>query len=328
MDETYREVADILFGGGASELVSKLEPGSKQHKAAYNASIAGNTIATVGGVHALGMSLKELSHSGKKQAHGKHMAGPKLNPNLKKIPGGVKAGKVAIKLGEAIRNHPKAAGGLAVGWTGLHGAELASDLSSRHALKENYKRELADKKVKKSEPGSSDLHLPTTGAMKRKVYLKAIDQVGAVQTIKRPKNVVKNLDVTWEGEISKVDVDRRQVFGWASIVEVNGEPVVDLQGDYISIDEVEKSAYEYVQKSRKGGDMHLRDEWNEPKHASDMIESFVVTDEKKKALGLPDSTPTGWWVGYQVNDPDVWSKVKSGERTGFSIHGRGQRSPM
>src|SRR6185503_10016795 len=68
------------------------------------------------------------------------------------------------------------------------------------------------------------------------------------------KNVVQkqDLDVVWEGEFSKVNADKQQVFGWASIVEMNGEPVVDLQGDYISIDEVEKSGYEYVMKSRKG----------------------------------------------------------------------------
>ena len=47
-----------------------------------------------------------------------------------------------------------------------------------------------------------------------------------------------------------------------SVVEVNGEPVVDLQGDYISVDEMEKAGYEYVMKSRKGGDMHLRDDWS------------------------------------------------------------------
>ena len=147
----------------------------------------------------------------------------------------------------------------------------------------------------------------------------------------RKKTVVEyvkksdDLDIVWEGEISKVNTDKQQVFGWASIVELNGEPVVDLQGDYISIDEVEKSGYDYVKKSRKGGDMHLRD-GDQPVHASDMIESFIVTPEKKQALGLPDEMPVGWWVGYQVNDPDVWAKVKSGERTGFSIHGRGRRS--
>jgi hypothetical protein len=109
------------------------------------------------------------------------------------------------------------------------------------------------------------------------------------------------------------------------VVEVNGEPIVDLQGDQISVEEMEKAGYEYVMKSRKGGDMHLRNNW-EPIQKSEMIESFIVTPEKREAMGLPDSVPSGWWVGFKVQDPSVWDMVKSGERTGFSIHGHGRRS--
>ena len=135
-------------------------------------------------------------------------------------------------------------------------------------------------------------------------------------------------DVTWGVEFSKVDDEKRQVFGWASIVELAGEPVVDRQGDWISPDEIEKAAYAYVEKSRKGGHQHRRDEWDEPFHASDMIESIVFTDEKVAKMGLPDDFPRGWWVGYQVRDEDTWAKVKKGEVTGFSIHGRGRRQEV
>ena len=133
-------------------------------------------------------------------------------------------------------------------------------------------------------------------------------------------------EVIWSGEIAKANEEKQQIFGWASVVEVNGQPVVDLQGDSISTEEMEKAGYSYVMKSRKGGDMHLRDDW-QPIQKSEMIESFIVTPEKREAMGLPDSVPGGWWVGFQVRDPDVWAKVKSGERTGFSIHGHGRRTP-
>jgi hypothetical protein len=140
-------------------------------------------------------------------------------------------------------------------------------------------------------------------------------------------------EVTWEGEFSKVDDDKRQVFGWASVTEIDGKPVVDLQGDYIHPTEMERAAYDYVIKSRKGGDMHSRvdDQGNliskdAPLHVSDMIESMVFTPEKVAKLGLPEgSLPTGWWVGFKVNDEPTWELVKSGERKGFSIHGLGAR---
>jgi hypothetical protein len=133
--------------------------------------------------------------------------------------------------------------------------------------------------------------------------------------------------VTWSGEFSKTDDEKRQVFGWASVVEIDGQPVVDRQGDWITPDEIEKAAYQYVVKSRKGGHQHKRDGDN-PFHASDMIESIVFTPEKISKMGLPDDFPVGWWVGYKVNDDDTWDKVKNRDVTGFSIHGKGKRSPV
>lgn len=136
--------------------------------------------------------------------------------------------------------------------------------------------------------------------------------------------VSKRDDFTIEATVAKSLEDKRQVYGWASITELNGEPVVDLQGDYVTIDVIEKAAHEYISKSRKGGDMHRR-VGEEPFHAADLIESVVVTPEKKEALGLPPDSPTGWWVGFQVNDEETWDLVKNGQRPMFSIHGSGQR---
>ena len=131
--------------------------------------------------------------------------------------------------------------------------------------------------------------------------------------------------VTWTAEISKRDDEKRQVFGFAMVTHIDGEPVVDLQGDYTPLEEIEKAAYTYVIESRKGGDMHERDGEN-PRHTADLVESFVVTPEKLEKMGLdPDAIPHGWWVGFKVNDDKQWEMVKSGERSGFSIHGSGRR---
>jgi hypothetical protein len=135
----------------------------------------------------------------------------------------------------------------------------------------------------------------------------------------------KDADVVWEGTFSKLDEDKRQAFGWASVVQVDGKPVVDRQGDWITPEEIEKAAYNYVLTNRKGGSQHKRDEADQPVHASDLIESFVVTPEKIEKMGLPAETPCGWWVGYMFRDEDTWQDVKKGLKTGFSIHGKGKR---
>lgn len=324
-EDTLREVADLLYGGGLEvRKAHGLDPDKPPSKAAYNAAMAGNTLATVGGAHAMYSSVKHLKNAGKPLATGRHMA--EAAPS--KIPGVARAGKF-------VEQHPKASLGVATGWVGLHGAELLSDVQGRRAMKSQYKQSL-----KKSEPSSSDLHVPTVGKLKKiagKQTAKAIHESPHINATKvevgrraeNVKNAALGKSFSWECEISKVDVDKRQVFGWASITELDGEPVYDLQGDYIEAEEIEKSAYDYVIKSRKGGNNHARNADDTPVHSSDMIESFMVTPEKVAKMGLPEgSLPTGWWVGYQVNDDEAWNLVKTGQRTAFSIHGRGNRTPM
>jgi hypothetical protein len=150
----------------------------------------------------------------------------------------------------------------------------------------------------------------------------------AVETTKRTYgSVKKNVDFKITGEVSKMNDEKKQVFGWASVIEVNGEPVIDMQGDVMTIDTIEKAAYTYVHGSRKGGNQHQRN-GEEPLHVSDMIESFVLTPEKKSAMGLPDDVPTGWWVGFQINDDDTWDAYKNGKLKEFSIHGSGTRKSL
>lgn len=124
-------------------------------------------------------------------------------------------------------------------------------------------------------------------------------------------------------QIVKIDDDKRLVFGWASIIkDADGRVLIDRQDDFIdSEDELEKSAYDYVLNSRDGGEMHVR------KGVSTVVESVVFTKEKQEALGIPEGTmPVGWWVGFRVDDDDVWSAVKKGDYIGFSVHGTGQRN--
>jgi hypothetical protein len=135
--------------------------------------------------------------------------------------------------------------------------------------------------------------------------------------------------LTIAGTISKVDEDQRQVFGWASVTEVNGRPVIDRQNDMIDTYEIEKAAYEYVLNSRVGGEMHERVKKDAPKQVGTLIESMVLTPEKIAKMGLPEDTPRGWWIGFQIAKDErgdkAWDLVKKGKYTSFSIHGLGKR---
>jgi hypothetical protein len=135
-------------------------------------------------------------------------------------------------------------------------------------------------------------------------------------------------DFTATVRFAKFDDDQRLAYGWASVTKLNGRPVLDRQGDYIDAADLEDAAVDFMQRSRKGGHMHRRDEYDLPVHVSDIVESVVFTDEKVTKMGLPENFPRGWWIGVKVHDPDVWEDVKKGGLGGFSIHGRGKRTPL
>jgi hypothetical protein len=314
-DETFREVADLLFGGGADELIAKMNP-AQSDLATKERRKRGATAALSGIGAAAG-------------AGGLTLAGQELHHGMKTHGGGFKGLKAGIK---ASRKSKVAAALLPLEVAGLGGELAATKILHGDTKKPKgalVKKDLGDMLNNASVPNKRSLTraaVTSPHARKGAEFVKkgALKKLPA--KVKTTNEVEKrDVDVVWEGDFAKADDDKMQVFGWASVVEVDGQPVVDLQGDVISPDEMEKAAYSYVQKSRKGGDMHLRDNW-EPIQKSEMIESFIVTDEKRQAMGLPDSVPTGWWVGFQVQDRENWADIKSGKRTGFSIHGHGRRS--
>lgn len=134
----------------------------------------------------------------------------------------------------------------------------------------------------------------------------------------KSENVSKNGDkVNTSAMMCTVDVkkstDQQMVFGWASVVEQDGKPVIDLHGDEIDSETLEKAVYEYVLESRRGDDSHFFE------GTAEMIESMYFSKEKQEALGI-DLGRAGWFVGYKVSDA-AWPIVKEG-RFAFSIGGK------
>lgn len=119
-------------------------------------------------------------------------------------------------------------------------------------------------------------------------------------------------------KIQKTDEDKRQVFGFFSIVEIGGQAVVDHQGDVIKSEDIEAAVYKYVKHSRMGDERH------DTRHKMVMIESMYFSKEKQQALGI-DLGCVGWWGGFEVSDVAMWNKIKNGEYQGFSIGGVGRR---
>ena len=106
-------------------------------------------------------------------------------------------------------------------------------------------------------------------------------------------------------DITKKDEEKQYVFGWAKIaVDENGNQLVDRQNDLIDPEELEQTAYTYVEFYREAGEMHERG------GAGVLIESIIFTKEKMKTLGIEEGTlPEGWWkkahIGISASTGDL-----------------------
>ena len=125
-------------------------------------------------------------------------------------------------------------------------------------------------------------------------------------------------EIKFSAEISKLNEEKRIVYGWASVIEKDGKAVEDLQGDTISADDLTKAAHDFIKTSRAVKAMH------QGETVGEFVESMVFTPDLQSSLGI-DLKKVGWFVGFKVNDDEVWAGVKSGKYKMLSIGGRGKR---
>jgi hypothetical protein len=124
-------------------------------------------------------------------------------------------------------------------------------------------------------------------------------------------------------EVQKVDQEARVVYGWAMISKTkDGKPVVDLQGDMVEPQELEKASWGFMSDSRQSGEMH------EGYADNEVVASVVFTDELQKALSIPAGTvPVAWLIGVKLT-PESAAKVKKGDLLMFSIEGDCERQEI
>lgn len=118
----------------------------------------------------------------------------------------------------------------------------------------------------------------------------------------------------------KVDDGLGLVFGFAIICKKDGEDYYDLHDDHAPEESMLEAATDFMLKSRVAGDMHERDDEDNPVAAGNVVFAFPLTTDIAKSLNITTNT-TGLLIAMKPDDPKVLEKFKSGEYTGFSIGG-------
>lgn len=112
--------------------------------------------------------------------------------------------------------------------------------------------------------------------------------------------------------IAKIDADKQLAYG-----EVYIPMIPDSQGDFMTVEEIEKMAHRFM----KDGNLRGVDTQHDlSDNGSIIVESFIVRKND------PDFIEGSWVAAVWVAD-DIWPLVKSGELGGFSMYGKGERIP-
>lgn len=91
----------------------------------------------------------------------------------------------------------------------------------------------------------------------------------------------------------------------------------DAQGDVLRFDTIEKAAHTFLRKYRTVGDSHMR------VADAEVVESYVAPVDMQVQTEL---IKKGTWVmTIKINDPQLKEQVLSGDITGLSIGGVGER---
>lgn len=103
--------------------------------------------------------------------------------------------------------------------------------------------------------------------------------------------------------------------------ELESDPHVDSQGDWIKATTLTKAAREFMSRGKFIFDINHDGQ----EYEFDVLESYVVDEDDIQKFGV-EIQKGAWVMTLQIDDDDVWQKIKSGALSGFSPFGSA-RSP-
>ena len=164
--------------------------------------------------------------------------------------------------------------------------------------------------IAKDDPGGGDVHVEAPLGSQKKPKKKTADWSGDGDWTEKDDTYDKGSTAT----VFKVDDGLGLVFGWAIVCAKNGTEYFDTQGDHIPEDSMLSAAADFMENSRVGKDMHAGDK------VGPVVFAWPMTADIAKAMGI-QTTQTGLMVAMKP-PPEILTKFRNGEYTGFSIGGR------
>lgn len=124
----------------------------------------------------------------------------------------------------------------------------------------------------------------------------------------------------WSGEVYKLDDAKRIVLG-----PVLKPDEVDLQGEFITKVEIEKTAHGFF-KGLVAGDSRTGEMHKVFKERVEVVESYLMPcDGLINGIKVDEGT---WMLAVHIPDDEAWAKVRKGVYRGFSVGGVARKIPV
>ena len=142
-----------------------------------------------------------------------------------------------------------------------------------------------------------------------------IDEVCKDFDIEQPETIIK-----MQEDMIKYDDTHNCIFGWGYVSKkATGEQVFDHSTEFVAEEDysdLELGMYAFNLEYRASDIGHVE------KQTGYLIESFVVTKEKLKKMGLnEDALPMGIWCGFFFPNDEDYANIKKMKHPMFSIFG-------
>lgn len=154
-------------------------------------------------------------------------------------------------------------------------------------------------------------------------YVSSVDVPAQETAIARLLKRGTGIKIATTARVAKLSDELGLVFGWALTTKANGEDYFDLQGDAIQETDLIKVAAEWMSSGGAADTMHDREQDGRAVFCMPMtteVAKAVYGDKIGGELGT-----YGLLVAIKPS-PEDFAKFKSGELTGFSIDGMGERT--
>jgi len=123
--------------------------------------------------------------------------------------------------------------------------------------------------------------------------------------------------------VSKADINAQRITGIAYVGTLpDAEPVLDSQQEWISIDNLKKAAFDFMESIQENPQKRFNlNHDNKTAFDARLLESFVTDSESE--INGETVPPASWVITLKIEDPKIYEQIANGTLTGFSLQGVG-----